>query len=223
MWGAASALSEVPMRLGTLLLRAATLIAILTLGASSPARSSPPNAANSTVPRCLEVCPYGDITFDVVVRDVASNPVAGSSVAIFLPTCSAFQLCVNQGDPNLTIGTSPLRALKVTSATGAVSFHLHAGGVCPGTTVSVYADGVLLAQPSLSSPDQNGDLDVSNGDVLAVQAKTSLPFDATADLTCDGVVDANDVNAVNAHYGHTCDAIVPTQNRSWGGIKIHYR
>jgi hypothetical protein len=211
------------MRLANSLLPAAATLTILILGSAAPAFSGVPSASNSTVPRCLEVCPYGDISFDVVVRDIANNPVNASSVEIDLPTCAAFHLCPNQGDPNLAISTSPLRATKLTSATGQVSFHLHAGGVCPGTTVKVFADGVLLALPPLSSPDQDGDLDVTGADMLTVQAKTTLPFDATADLTCDGVVDANDVNAAFTHYAHTCDAVVPTHNPSWGGVKIYYR
>jgi hypothetical protein len=211
------------MRLANSLLSAAALLVILTLGVTSRASSGVPSPANSTVPRCLEVCPYGDITFDIVVRDLASNPVGNSTVEIDLPTCAAFHLCPNQSDPNLTILTAPLRAFKVTSAAGTVSFHLHAGGVCPGTSVSVRADGVNLNTVSLSSPDQDGDLDVTGPDMLTIQAKASLPFDATADLTCDGVVDANDLNAGLAHYGHTCDAITPTHDRSWGGLKILYR
>jgi hypothetical protein len=211
------------MRLGTPLLPSAAILTILTLGAPSIARSDVPSAAQSTVPPCLTVCPYGDITFDVVVRDAAHNPKAGSSVWIELPTCAAFHLCANQGDPDLTLATSPLRAIKVTDATGAVSFHLHAGGVCPGTTVRVTADGVLLALPPLSSPDQDGDLDVAGSDMLAIQAKTLLPFDATADLTCNHVIDQGDIDAAFVHYGHTCDAVLPTHDPSWGGIKIHYR
>lgn len=211
------------MRLANPLLPAAAILTLLILGSASPARSAVPDAARSTVPPCLEVCPYGDLTFDIVVRDLANNPVANSTAEIDLPECAAFHLCPNQGDPNLTILTSPLRAIKVTDASGAVSFHLHAGGVCPGTAVTVRADGVPLRTVPLSSPDQDGDLYVSGPDLLILQTKTSLPYDATADLTCDGVVDANDVNAVNAHYGHACDVVVPTQNRSWGGLKIRYR
>jgi hypothetical protein len=211
------------MRLANTFLPAAALLSILTIGLASPARSGVPDAAHSTVPLCLEVCPYGDITYDIVVRDAASNPVANSTVEIFLPTCTTFHLCPNQGDPNLTISTSPLRVSKVTDASGAVSFHLHAGGVCPGTIVQVRADGITIGQPPLSSPDQDGDLDVRGNDLLTIQAKALQPYDATADLTCDGVVNAADVAAANAHYGHTCDAVVPTQDRSWGGLKIHYR
>ena len=72
-------------------------------------------------------------------------------------------------------------------------------------------------------PDQDGNLLVATADMLTIQAKTLLPYDATADLDCDGVVGDGDISAAFAHYAHGCEAVTPTLRPSWGGLKIRYR
>ena len=48
-----------------------------------------PSPANSTVPPCLVACPLGDISYTVVVRDLAVNPLNGREVSIDFSSCPA--------------------------------------------------------------------------------------------------------------------------------------
>jgi hypothetical protein len=45
----------------------------------------------------------------------------------------------------------------------------------------------------------------------------------SADLDCDGDVDADDVAIVQAHAGHLCVDPTPTRHSAWGTLKIMYR
>ena len=199
-----------------------TLVLVaLVMAAGSHARAAVPYPPNSTVDPCLQVCPGGDVNFHVVVRDLFSNPVGGSAVFIDFSNCFGLTLCPPLGSDPYTVG--PNSILMMANAAGIADFGIRAGGVCVGT-VNVYADGVLLAsRGAVSSPDQNGDAVVNATDQALLALKLGGPYDLTADLNCNGALEAVDTGFLNAHLGHTCSAVVPVQPRSWGTIKILYR
>src|SRR6185503_15472159 len=103
---------------------------------------------------------------------------------------------------------------------------LHVGGGCAAGTVRVFANGVLLAQRALASPDQDGDgftYNITNNDFVLFTAKLGTS-DPTADLDCDGDVDADDQTIFFAHAAKTCEGFVDAARRStWGRLKSHYR
>lgn len=190
-------------------------LALLALTVAAQASSGVPSPANSSVPSCLQVCPYGDLTYTIVVRDLANNTIAGSSVVIDFTNCPAVHLC-----PPITGRT----IREFTNTQGVATFAIKGGGGC-ANAVLVYADGVLLTStstsPSVASPDQNGDLFVNGLDQVALTAKAAT--DPTADLNCDGVHDAADDAVIAAHIGHYCDGVIPVAPHSWGQLKVHYR
>src|SRR5262245_55430119 len=151
--------------------RSLAILAVLLLGTvAARSLAAVPSPANSSVQSCLTACPLGDSPFVVVVRDLANNPISGSTVAIDFVNCSAAYICEGPGFVPDSITIDPTnRNLRVTTlANGIAYFPLRVGGVCAAGTVRVFADGVLLAQRALASPDQNGDgLSVSffGGDV----------------------------------------------------------
>jgi hypothetical protein len=208
------------MRVSTPLI---VLAAALLLTSPVTATSAVPDPFNSSVPQCLLGCPAGDFTITIVVRDLAANPVAGSVVQLHFDACTAFNVCppLSTDGYTWTSGTRVISA--ITDATGTVRLKLRAGGVC-GTAngVSVYADGVLLANRTFASPDQNGDLFVNAVDQGIANAKLGAA-DATADFDCDGVVTAADLGVVAAHQGHSCEGPTPTHRSTWGSVKILYR
>jgi len=187
-----------------------------------------PHPANSTVPPCLVACPFGDLSFDVVVRDLASNPVANSTVVLDFSRCPQAFLCTVPGmspDPYVVdTGTRTIR--RTTDATGLAHFPLRVGGVGALGEVWVLADGVLLAQRGLASPDQDGNGFVSwyllnDYTVFATKLGTSDP---TADFDCNGTVDAADEAAFFQHDSHACEGWVDGARRvNWGRLKAHYR
>lgn len=195
--------------------------AALALVVAAPlARATVPAPPNTSVDACLLLEPGGSIPFTVVVRDFASNPIAGSFVAIDYCECPGVVLCPSApGMPNQTHVECIIEG--TTDATGTRVFKLKGGGGCGGI-VRVYADGVLLAQIRAASPDQNGDLSVDAGDtaILATKVGTS---DLTGDLNCDGVVTPADQSVQALYMGRTCLTPTPTRRATWADLKILYR
>jgi hypothetical protein len=179
---------------------------------SGPARAGVPSPPQSSVDPCFVVCPNGDIAFHVVVRDVASLPIANAVVIIDLCSCvgPTFNIC-----PGIACQVAALTDLN-----GAAVFHINAGGTCD-SPVNVYADGVLLAARRVASPDQNGDLIVDAADASILGGKIGTT-DPSGDLDCDGSVTPNDMSVRALHAQHAC-GIVPTNAQSWGKVKAIYR
>ena len=186
---------------------------------ASPGFAGVPNPVTSSVDPCLKVCPLGDFAFLVVVRDIAANPVANSTVVLDFSNCPGFAHCVDPG-PGITADDASKNMRKVTDANGQVVFQLAMGGGCP--SVRVLADGVLLRAVPMASPDQNGDLLVNGTDDGLLLGKIG-GADLTGDLTCDGSVTSDDDLVLRAHMGHTCSGIVPTHQPSWGQLRTIYR
>ena len=205
----------------------APLAALLLLAASfSPARAAVPSAANSTTPNCIAACPMGDMPTIVTVRDVANNPIAGSTVVLDFSSCPGAFICTTP-HPDPYIYDPAARTIRmVTNASGVVNFPLRVGGGC-ANGVRIFADGVLLKQCSLASPDQT-----ANGMVVCFAIDTDCTVfaaklggaDPTADFDCDGDVDAADQFTMNQHTSHACEGIVdPVHRDSWGRVKAFYR
>jgi hypothetical protein len=185
-----------------------------------------PSPYNSTVPACMALCPMGDLPFVVVVRDLASNPIAGSLVVLDFSQCPGASLCRQLGgDPYiLDPAARTLRAL--TDANGSIDFHARVGGTGGPGSVRVFVDGVLLKYYALASPDQDGDGVVGYGTgaddaMFAAKLGTSDP---TADFNCDGHVDLSDQQVFFAHHSQSCVGWVdPARRGTWGELKVHYR
>ncbi|HKQ56750.1 MAG TPA: hypothetical protein VJY35_02675 [Candidatus Eisenbacteria bacterium] len=204
--------------------RPALLLLIAALALTPAAHADIPNPNQSTVDPCLVLCPAGDLTFHVVVRGFTGNPFAGSSVQIEYSACPGFHLCaLTGGEPYTHLSLSGLEMVGVISdVQGMASFPVKAGGGCSSGAVKVYADGVLLANRALASPDQNGDGVVSAQDVTLLQAKLGTA-DPTGDLDCSGAVDGADLALLQAHAGHACAQPTEVRPGTWGRIKTLYR
>jgi len=201
------------------------LLAVAMLLAVPAVHAGVPNAANSSLPACMALCPMGDMPFTVVVRDVANNPIAGSLVVLDFSQCPGAFLCpARPADPYLL--DVPTRTLRMTTAAaGGVTFLARVGGTGPPGGVRVFADGVLLRSYALASPDQNGNgVCVSIVDVDdAIFAAKLGGADPTADFDCDGDVDVQDQLIFGSHHSHSCDGFVDATHRSsWGQLKLHY-
>jgi hypothetical protein len=207
------------MRLVTLALRAALLVAALAVLFSSTASSAVPSPANSSHDPCFVACPLGDLTYHVTVRDIANNPVASSAVLLDYSQCG-FVHCANPG-PGIIVNDAIRAMTAISNAAGVASFPLKMGGCCPA--VNIIADGVLLATVSMKSPDQDASLVVNGTDQSILTALMSAPYNVCGDLDCNGVVGASDLTLLLAHNGHGCSGVVPTRTRSWGSVKTFYR
>jgi hypothetical protein len=197
---------------------------LLAAALAPPAMAAVPSPVNSTFPHCLVTCPFGDMHVVVTVRDIANNPVAGASVVFDFSDCAGAFLCPQMpGYPyDVNVGARTIRMF--TDAAGTADIPLHVGGFCGAGSVRLFANGIFFTSYALASPDQNGD-GVVNGvyDLALFTAKLGTT-DPTADFDCSGNVDAGDTAIFNQHAAHACDGIVlPTERRSWGSVKQHYR
>jgi hypothetical protein len=207
------------MRFATQLLRSTLLATTLALISASHAQGAVPSPATSSHDPCFVVCPLGDLTYHVTVKDAASNPVGGSTVVLDYSQCG-FVHCTNPGLGIIADNVAHTMT-AVANAAGVASFPLKMGGCCPA--VKIFADGILLATVSMASPDQDASLAVNGTDMAILTALIAGPYNVCGDLDCSGTLGANDLNVVIAHNGHNCTGVVPTRSQSWGRVKTFYR
>jgi hypothetical protein len=204
-----------------------SLLAVAMLLTAPAARAGVPSAANSTFPACMALCPMGDMPFEVTVRDLANNPIAGSSVQLNFSICPNAYICPPGFSPPYpyTVDLIARTIVATTDANGHLSLPAHVGGIGPAGSVSLYANGVFFRSYALASPDQNGNgVCVSIVDVDdAIFAAKLGGVDPTADFDCDGDVDVQDQLIFGSHHSHACDGFVDaTRRSSWGRLKLHY-
>jgi len=189
------------------------------------AASVPAPSPLSTVPPVLATTPGGNIVTAIVVRDIASNPINGSTVVIDYNNCPGFVPCSAASSPipdGYILNEGAKQIIMISGINGQAPFYLRAGGGCSATGIRVFADGVLLASIHAASADQNGDLVVDATDVSLVHAKIGTS-DLSGDLDGNGVVDASDEAAVTGYVGTACDNPTDTHHSSWGRVKTIYR
>jgi hypothetical protein len=203
-----------------------SFLAVSSLLTAAHAIAGAPSPANSSVPPCLAVCPLGDMTFKVVARDAANNPLNGATVVLDFSSCAGVYLCPPIPSDPYVLNLTARTVRMFSNVEGWVVFPVRAGGVCPGSAMKVYANGVLLATRSVASPDQNGNgvcVSIVDADDALFAAKLGTA-DPTADFNCDGVVDISDQLIFGSHHSHSCDGFVDaTRRSSWGSVKVHYR
>ena len=206
------------------------LLALVLLTASAFAATPDPSISEvhcgaSSPTGSLVTCPDGDwSTVGVYVIDTTGHPMAFSAVVeLDFSSCPGFTMCAPDGSERYTWDPVARVARMGTDYAGTAFFFLRAGGLCPGASIPVRANGVLLATRTLASFDQNGDLVVDAGDAAIVSSKVGT-IDPTADFTCDGAVTAGDLSFLqSSHLGHKCDLATRSRDRSWGEMKIIYR
>jgi hypothetical protein len=201
--------------------------AVVLISTSAVAIAAVPSPVNSTTPPCLAPCPMGDVALTVVVRDLANNPIAGSTVVFSFANCPNAFLCAPLPTDDYIVDLTLRTVRATTDATGTVTIHPRVGGTCPAGGVNLFADGVLLRTYALASPDQDGNgvcVSIIGSDDPIFAAKLGT-LDATADFDCSGgPVDGADQLYFFQHHSHGCNGFVdPTTRRSWGTLKLHYR
>jgi pimeloyl-ACP methyl ester carboxylesterase len=190
------------------------VIALLTLTPTG-ARSSPPSASNSTTPAFIRlvgatngVPDAATGQFTVVARNLANNPLNGVSVVIDLSNCADLAFCSDQLDPDALTNCAAKTARKFTNALGEVTFTLLGGsrGADNASSLAhsakIFANGVLLALPSVSSFDLDGAGGVGAGDLSVWLADFGSGMNwARSDYDGSGTVGAADLSQWLAVFG----------------------
>ena len=175
------------------------LCTVLLWAAACPCEAKPPDPAASYVSPRVVVCPAGDSLVVVVARDFGGAPWSDGPIQVDFCDCPGFRVS-RAVSPCTTLDTC--RVGMSPDPTGTVEIPVSGGGLCPGGSVLVLADGFLLR--TLSPPacfDQDGDLMVDGTDEAIVRAKlgTGGP---EADFDGDGTVTETDVTVLLRHLGH---------------------
>lgn len=196
----------------------AALFAAL-LGPAPPAEAGFPFTDESYADSCIVVCPAGDSLFTVYARRGGS----ASGDPVWIDFCGCPDVHFAPRDGNEVYSLVDCTASGMPEADGLMEFPFEAGGVCSGAviTISIFIPNNFVRH-SVASPDQNGDLVVSDADLDILQPKVGTS-DPTADLDCDGAVTATDLAIFNAHFGHRWQGATPARARTWGELKTHYR
>lgn len=135
-----------------------------------------PYPAFCSIDAGLAVCPAGDLPFHATIRDVNNNPVPGATVLLDFSQCPQVSMCGGGPPP------SPVAVLA--DGLGEADIPISMGAGCAGHPVRVYTDSGLLGTRAISSPDQDGDLDVDALDAAILASKVGTG-DPTGDLDGD--------------------------------------
>ncbi len=192
------------------LVRKATLTACGMLVAAS-AFAGVPSPGNSTLPTPAFFTIVGQSlgtadpigVFSIVVRDLANNPINGSSVVLDFSAASDLVPASDQLDGGAsTVNCAAKTVRKFSDVTGTVSFTVvgaaNNSGASAGAAlggVKVYADGVLLGSLTAATLDQDGGGGAGANDLsLWLTDAGSLGYFGRSDYDYSGDLGANDLS-----------------------------
>ena len=197
------------------LVRKATLLTVAGLVAASASFAGVPSPANSSVPACVPLVgsslgvadPAGLIT--ITVRDLANNPLSGASVVIDASGAADIAICADQLDAAALVNCAAKTTRKFTDALGQVTFTVLGGSNGLGNASSgmnagkIYANGVLIGSPTITSVDLDGASGVAGND-LAVWLGDFGTLNAygRSDFDCSGAIGGNDLSVWLVAFGN---------------------
>lgn len=150
------------------------LRALIALGAGTlvllaqAARAGLPPPPMSTIPTHVVLVGHGPAGPDsatgqveVVVRDLAGNPVPGSVITFDLSAATDMRPAEDQRDPRLFTNCGALRQVSAVSDVNGIARLTILGAVTNGPpsgsgALKIYADGVLLGYPLVSALERDG-------------------------------------------------------------------
>lgn len=199
------------------LVRKATLTACGMLVAAS-AFAGVPSPGNSSLPVPAFFTMVGHSlgvadalgTFSITVRDLANNPISGSSVVLDFVAGSDLIPASDQLDAAASTVNCPSKTVrKFTDVTGVVTFTVVGGSNNGGATagaglnaVKVYADGVLLGSLTAAVLDQDGAGGAGANDLSVWLADQGSGFYfGRSDYDYDTTLGANDLSLWLAAQG----------------------
>ncbi len=196
------------------------LALLLFAAGATPALADTWWPANSTIPSRILIVGWNGSTpdaaagqFEVIVRDLANNPVVGSSVLIDFSSAPEVHLASDQLDAAMQTNCTQHFVRKSTDNAGRAVFTLmgHGGNtsLAPGPLrATVYADGVVLGTPLVAVLDVDGVSGTGANDValfLDTFALTEPP--GCFDYDGSGFVGANDLAVWLNHAGLAGSAV----------------
>ena len=196
------------------LVRKAALLTAAGLMIASAAMAGVPSPGNSTTPACITLVgnaagiPDATGTFTVTVRDLANNPLNGASVVVDLSGTTDLRICSNQLDAGALVNCPAKTTRKFTNALGQVTFIVLGGSNGAGNATTligggrIYANGVLIASPTVSAYDLDNSSGVGANDLSAWLGDfgSGSPF-GRSDYDCSSTIGANDLSIWLTAFG----------------------
>jgi hypothetical protein len=194
------------------------VLALVSVGVAA-ADTPVPEHPNSTWPACIALVGSNGAaaaaagTFDVVVRDLANNPVAGADVRVDLSNVPDLRLCAQQLASGVTVQCPDHTAAAITDASGRARFTLLGGGSAMATGAGwnaglIYADGILLGYTTVLAYDLDGSAGVGANDLsLWLEDFVQAQYVARSDYDCSGGLGANDLSFWLAAFGSSAQSI----------------
>lgn len=193
------------------LVRKATLLSACSMLVAASAFAGVPSPGNSTLPSPAFFTVVGHSlgtpdalgTFSIVVRDLANNPINGSSVVLDFSAASDLVPASDQLDAGAsTVNCAAKTVRKFSGVTGTATFTVvgaaNNSGASPGAGlngVKVYADGVLLGSLTAAVLDQDGGGGAGANDLsLWLTDAGSLGYFGRSDYDYSGDLGANDLS-----------------------------
>ena len=186
-----------------------------------------PSSQQSTVPSRILVMPDGSVTYTVVMRDVANNPLYGTVVWFDFSRCEELRMAgCSDCEGALPYDPETRRFETMTALDGSATIRICGSIVCEQTAaekpVWVFGDGALVGWATVATTDLSANglvdaVDLSLWDACAARA------DRNGDYDGDGDLDATDRTFLTASIGAHCDAAVPALATTWGRLKAIHR
>ena len=190
------------------LVRKATLLTACGVLLAAAAMAGVPSPGNSSSPACISLvgaaagAPDSVVgKFCVTVRDLANNPLNGSSVTVDLSNDQDAIMCDNQLNANYIVNCAAKTVRAFTNASGDVCFTILGGSDGGGNATNllnagrIYADGVLLTSPTVSIYDLDDVGGVGANDLSAWFGDFGSGFAyGRSDYDCSGDIGANDLS-----------------------------
>ncbi len=165
------------------------LVLAVALGVPAPAMAAAliPSPGNSTIPGTITLVghdgsgqPDASGRFEIVIRDVASNPIPEAFVYLDFTGCTDVRICQRQSIPGVTVVCRPdLQILYgQTDAAGRIAFDVMGAGTNTGASPGLgagcmrvlYNGYTPLKDVTVSVLDQNGAVTASGVDVTDLAA-----------------------------------------------------
>lgn len=194
-------------------LRKAMLLACGGVLVASSAMAAVPSPADSEVPNGLNLIGtasgVADVRgeFSITIRDLAHNPIAGSSVVISFDGCTPdIRICATQVTAGVTpdCASGPVGEISgVTDGTGVVTFRIQGGAAntfsgSPAAGINcgvVFADGVNMGPINVGAYDENGAGGVGPADVSVYLADQFDPdVEGRSDFNATGTITPADLS-----------------------------
>jgi hypothetical protein len=160
-----------------------------------PCEPGPPFCDSVMTDPCVLVCPQGDITHVVALKDSCGNPICDQETYLDFSECPT-EPCPNDDG---TVNWPLVYPDSCDPATGEHFFNPKAGALdCIDCFAVLYVNGEPCRELEAKFLDITGDLCVFPGDFIGNNLSCN-------DYNCDGIVDANDENIHLAHLDHCCE------------------